>query len=99
MDSVLLDSFTRLLGETSDLSAVRDSEETGDASKLQRAIQEAGFLAALVPESKGGSGLGLPDLFPLFLACGELLLPVPFAETLVARALICVACAKVPTEQ
>ena len=99
MDSVLLDSFTRLLAETSDLPAVRDSEETGDAAKIQRAIQEAGFLDALVPESEGGSGLSLPDLFPLFLACGEFLLPVPFADTLVARALISAAGANVPTEQ
>jgi acyl-CoA dehydrogenase len=99
MDSLLLDSFTRLVAATCDLSAIRGSEETGDATNIQRAIQEAGFLDAMVPECKAGGGLDLPDLFPLFLACGELLLPVPFAETVVARALICAVGANVPTEQ
>jgi acyl-CoA dehydrogenase len=88
MENVLLDSFRRLLGQISPSSAVRRAERDGDVAGILREVDDSGFLDALVPESKGGSGLALDDVLPLFLAAGEYLLPIPFAETMVARALI-----------
>lgn len=97
MDNMLLDPFVRLLGEISTSAAVRAVEESGDADSVQGAIEESGFLDALVPEEKGGAGLSLADMTPLFLAAGEHLLPVPFAETVIARALIALGNAEAPS--
>jgi len=99
MDDLLLDSFVRLLDNVSTPAAVRRAEETGDAAEIQNAIDESGFLDALVAEEKGGAGLALTDMVPLFLAAGERLLPVPFAETIVARALIARAGGSAPSGQ
>ncbi len=56
MDDLLLDSFVRLLADTSTPAAVRQAEESGDAADIQRALEESGFLDALLPEEKGGAG-------------------------------------------
>lgn len=96
MDNLLLDSFTRLLAEVSDPAAVRRAEDSGDTSLADAALVESGFLDALVPEEQGGAGLPLAELVPLFMAAGEHLLPSPFAETIVARALIARAGAALP---
>jgi acyl-CoA dehydrogenase len=88
MENVLLDSFCRLLGQISPASAVRRAERDADVAVILREVEDSGFLDALVPESKGGSGLALSDVVPLFLAAGKYLIPIPFAETMVARALI-----------
>jgi acyl-CoA dehydrogenase len=88
MDSLLLDSLVRLLDEISSPAAVRRAEQNGDVADMQRAINESGFLGALVREAQGGSGLALADVAPLFVGAGRYLLPVPFAETMVARAVI-----------
>lgn len=96
MDNLLLDSFTRLLVEVSTPAAVRHAERSGDTAAIDAALAESGFLDALVPEEKGGAGLSLADLIPLFMAAGEHLLPAPFAETIVARALIATSGAELP---
>jgi acyl-CoA dehydrogenase len=96
MDNLLLDSFVRLLRQISSPAAVRSVEAEGDAEGILREVEESGFLDALVPESMGGSGLALADVVPLFLAAGEHLLPIPFAETMVARAVIAASGAQPP---
>jgi acyl-CoA dehydrogenase len=96
MDDLLVDSFVRLLGQVSHPAAVRLAEESGDVRDILRAVDESGFLDALVPELKGGSGLALADVVPMFLAAGAHLLPIPFAETVVARTLIATAETEAP---
>jgi acyl-CoA dehydrogenase len=91
LDNVLLDGFVRLLAQISPSTTVRRAEEDGDVAEILRDVEESGFMDALVPESRGGSGLSLSDVVPLFLAAGEHLLPIPFAETMVARAMIAAA--------
>jgi acyl-CoA dehydrogenase len=49
-------------------------------------IESSGYLDALVPEDQGGAGLALAAVRPLVQACGAHAVPVPFAETMVARA-------------
>ena len=96
MDNLLLDSFVRLLGQISSPAAVRRVETEGNAAEILHEVEESGFLDALVPESMGGSGLALADVIPLFVAAGEYLLPIPFAETMVARAMIAASGAQPP---
>jgi acyl-CoA dehydrogenase len=96
VDNVLLDGFVRLLAQLSPSTTVRRAEEDGDVAEILRDVDESGFMDALVPESRGGSGLSLADVVPLFLAAGEHLLPIPFAETMVARAVIAAAGAQPP---
>lgn len=99
MDSFFLDSFLRILGELSTPSVVRAAEQGGDMAALWEALEESGFLDALVPEVKGGAGLAMADVIPLTLAVGEHLLPVPFAETMVARAMLALGNAEIPHGQ
>ena len=96
MENLLLDSFVRLLDQISSPAAVRRAEADGDTAQINHEMGESGFLDALVPESAGGSGLAIADVVPLFLAAGEYLLPIPFAETVVARALIAASDAQPP---
>jgi acyl-CoA dehydrogenase len=96
MDNLLLDSFVRLLQQVSPPVAVRRAEADGDAAQILHEVEESGFLDALTPEAVGGSGLAVADVAPLFFAAGEFLLPIPFAETVVARALIAASGAQPP---
>ena len=41
-----------------------------------------------MPEAHGGAGLGLRDAFAVFEACGRHALPLPLAQTMLARALL-----------
>jgi len=96
VDNVLIDGFIRLLAQISPPTVVHRIEEDGNVADILRDVEDSGFMDALVPESKGGSGLSLTDVVPLFLAAGGYLLPIPFAETMVARALIAMAGAQAP---
>jgi alkylation response protein AidB-like acyl-CoA dehydrogenase len=63
--------------------------ENGDVGKaLWSALEEGGFLELLTPEAADGAGLTLAALFPIFLAFGRHALPVPAAQSIVARALM-----------
>lgn len=87
-DNLLLNSFLQLLETHCGIERVRQIESGGDGAALWDAIEESGFSDALVPESTGGAGLGLEDIFPLVIASGEHLLPAPLAETMIARAVL-----------
>lgn len=96
VDNALLTAFTRLLGEVSPSSAVRDAE-TGLAHDIWPRLKDSGFLDALVSERDGGAGLQPIDVASLMLASGQRLLPAPFGETMVARALATRAGTQAPT--
>ncbi len=70
--------------------AVVRAVEAGDspraAQDLWQAISDSGFANAMVPEDQGGAGLSLAQAFPLFELCGRFVVPLPLAETLLARA-------------
>jgi acyl-CoA dehydrogenase len=91
VDALLLDSFVRLLKQVSPPAAVRRSERELDVGEILQAVEESGFLDALIPEASNGAGLALLEVAPLILAAGEHLLPIPFAETMIARALFAMA--------
>lgn len=87
----LLEPFSRLLESTVTPAAVRAVEAGGSWESMWQAISESGFLDALVDEEHGGAGLTLADVGPLFHAIGAQPVPLPVAETMVARALLAAA--------
>lgn len=88
MDNLLVDPFRRLLDDLCTPATVREEEKRPGVATLWRDLEASGFLDALVPEEKGGAGLSVSDAFPLVVVCGEYAMPAPFAETMVARALL-----------
>lgn len=84
----LLEPFVRMLDAAATPAVVRAIEHGGSAAALWQEIAESGFLDALVAEEHGGAGLTLGDIEPLVEALGARAVPLPVAETMVARALL-----------
>jgi acyl-CoA dehydrogenase len=76
---------------------IRRVEAEVDDGSGWRTLSDSGFLDAMVPEAEGGAGLAPSTVAPLFVACGQHLLPYAFAETLVARALASLGGQQLPT--
>ncbi len=87
-DNLLLDALESLLKDKAAPAVVRAIEGGGSTAALWSALEESGFCDTLVAEAEGGAGLGLADAFPLIEACGRHALPLPLAQTMVARALL-----------
>lgn len=87
----LLEPFVRLLADVAPPEAVRAVEAGQGQGMMWQAFEASGFLDALVPEAAGGAGLALSDVAPLLMALGAHAVPVPVAETMVARALLAAA--------
>jgi acyl-CoA dehydrogenase len=86
--SLLADPFERLLEDQAAPAQVRAIERGESAAALWQALAESGFLDALRAEDRGGAGLSLRDVHPLMELCGRHALPVPFAQTLLARSIL-----------
>ena len=76
-------------------AAVRAIERGESPAPLWARLEESGFVDALVPEDAGGAGLRLADVFPLLRRRGRHALPLPLAQTMLARALLAEA-ARIP---
>ena len=63
---------------------------------LWRALADAGYAAALVPESAGGAGLEMSDALSLLISAGRHAVPAPLAETMLAGWLLSSAGLSVP---
>ncbi len=91
MQSLIEDTFDRLLARFCPPRQVRaaelDPSDVGLAS-LWNEIEAAGLPNALLDERKGGIGLSLTEVIPLFRKMGEYALPIPLDETMIARALL-----------
>ncbi|NYF33960.1 acyl-CoA dehydrogenase family protein [Sphingopyxis sp. JAI108] len=86
--SEFLEPFERMLENVSTPAAVRAIERGGSPDAMWQAFAESGFLDALVPEERGGAGLALADIQPLWMALGRHAVPLPVGETMIARALL-----------
>ncbi|MFY7837167.1 MAG: acyl-CoA dehydrogenase family protein [Novosphingobium sp.] len=84
----LLEPFARMLEAACPPAVVRTIETGQSAAPLWQEIAQSGFLDALVAEDHGGAGLSLADIEPLAAALGAHAVPLPVAETMVARALL-----------
>ena len=87
MADELLEPFRRLLEQLYSSATIRRMEAGDDDGSPWRTLCDSGFLEAMVPEADGGAGLAPSAIAPLFIACGEYLVPHALSETLVARAL------------
>lgn len=83
---LLVEQFEQLLRTQCPLETVRAIEAGEQAAPLWREIARSGFLDALCAESEGGSGLALSDVYGLIECCGRHAVPVPFGQTMLARA-------------
>ncbi len=88
MDSMLTDAVEQLFRDRCTPRVVREIEGGGPTAALWAAIQEGGFADALVAEEHGGVGLGLHEAQPIIEACGRHALPLPLAQTMMARAVL-----------
>ena len=87
-DDVFSDALRQLLTAQCTPHVVRDIEAGQSTEALWQLIEASGFADALVSEAQGGAGLGLPAVYGLLELCGSFCLPVPLAETMLARALL-----------
>lgn len=86
--SEFLEPFERMLEDIARPAAVRAIEQGSSIDAMWRAFAESGFLDALVPEERGGAGLPLSEVQPLWMALGRHAVPLPVGETMIARALL-----------
>jgi len=64
--------------------------------ELWRALTDAGYATALVPESAGGAGLEMADALSLLISAGRHAVPAPLAETMLAGWILSAAGLGVP---
>lgn len=69
-------------------AVVRAIESGESPETLWRSISDAGFLDLMAPEEAGGAGLRLQNVFPVLLQLGRYAMPLPFAQSIMARALL-----------
>ncbi|WP_144638272.1 acyl-CoA dehydrogenase family protein [Bordetella genomosp. 13] len=86
MDDLFGDAAQRLFAQAYAPDVQRAIERGEGAQPAWQAIEESGFLDALVPEAAGGAGLRLCDTLPLAHAAGWHGMGVPFVQTMLARA-------------
>lgn len=97
MDMIeLLEPFKRLLEVAAPPAALRAIESGGAPDQMWQSFLDSGFLDALVDEEHGGAGLAPAEVEPLFQAIGAQPVPLPVAETMVARALLAKASVERP---
>src|ERR1035437_1862967 len=97
MDDLFSDAVRQLLVDQCTPQVVRHIEAGQPAQPLWQFIENAGFADALVSEESGGAGLTLSEVYPVLELCGAYALPVPLAETLLARALLAQAEVDIPS--
>lgn len=97
MDALVSQALRQRLADLCTPDAVRAVEDGGSPHGMWQAIEDSGFANALRDEAHGGAGLALTEALPLFALCGEFALPLPLADTLLARALLDAAGLPVPT--
>jgi acyl-CoA dehydrogenase len=88
MDDLLSRGLRQLLQDQCTPHLVRRIEGGEAPAALWAALEASGFADALVGEAQGGAGLALSDVFELFELCGTHAVPVPLAETMLARGLL-----------
>jgi len=88
MEEILLSSLERFLRSYCTHRDVRRYESGESVGPLWELLEEQGYPNALLSEEAGGAALGLSGLRGILLLLGQYLLPVPLADTMIARALL-----------
>lgn len=87
-EDLFADAVDQLLRDHCSPKVVRSIEAGQPAEALWSQLENAGFADAMVAEADGGAALGLSQVYGVWSLCGSHALPVPLAETMVARALL-----------
>lgn len=95
-NNFLTEAFRRQLSELVTPDVIRAIEAGRSPDALWCGLEETGFTDAMLPEAVGGAELALSASFPLIMAAGEYCVPLPFAETMVARGLLSSQNAPIP---
>ena len=74
----------------------QNTKTSGPAAELWAQIEATGFADLLLPEAAGGAGLALRDAFAVWDLLGQAAMPLPLAETMLARAWLAAAGVEVP---
>ena len=81
---MLREAAERLFEKHCNAETMRRADAGEFPQALWRALGEAGYTDALVPESAGGAGLEMPDALSLLFSAGRHAVPAPLAETMLA---------------
>lgn len=81
----LKDTVARLFSEQVDRDFLFEHESSGWSQTLWELTAELGIEHVLVPEMQGGVGGDWDDAYQVISACGQHAVPLPIAETIVAR--------------
>lgn len=87
----LADQVARALADATGVETLRAVESGAFPDAAWAALDGLGLATALVPEDRGGAGLGFQDAVPLLEALGRAGAPVPLAEGIAAAALLSAA--------
>lgn len=85
MNSQLAESAERLFETHVSSESIESSAHGGFPHSLWTAVEEAGFAAAMLPESAGGFGVTLSEAMTLLQISAAHAAPIPLAETMLAR--------------
>jgi len=96
MRDILNDTVTRLFTDLVTRETFGDAESGTWPDQLWSACVENGLTLALVPEEKGGAGLGWADSFVIARAAGYYGPPVPLVETMLGSWLLGEAGLEIP---
>jgi acyl-CoA dehydrogenase len=88
MDDLFADALRQLLLDQCTPQLVRAIEAGGSAEPFWKQLEASGFADAMLGEEQCGAGLALPDAFALIELCGAHAVPVPLAQTMLARSLL-----------
>ena len=85
---MFLEALERILSTHAGSDAIRRLDGGGPAGAVWRPIEEAGFLALMLPQEQGGAELTLPELFPILECLGRHAMPLPVAQSIAAHGLV-----------
>jgi acyl-CoA dehydrogenase len=88
---LLREAAERLLEKQCTAETMRRADGGEFPQALWKALTQAGYAAALVPEEAGGPGLEVSDALSLLVSAGRHAVPAPLAETMLAGWLLSAA--------
>lgn len=94
--TLLGDTVTRIFTDLVTKELLEEAEKGTWPGALWTAVEENGLTLPLVPEARGGAGLGWEDAHVILAAAGRHAVPLPVAETVVASWLLAEAGMDVP---